>query len=254
MCKGVCMFSTEWSIAPIPNCIDQNPNFYLPPVEDLKVVRDTILYERPPGKTRKVKGQSVTLDPYQMVIFEVKLDFKKWETILSENAISLSGNKDHPNACLSYMFYCLPIQKPFNLSYYIAKRMESVTQSDFMVLPYGMLLTRLYRHVHTTHPYAISNLHNLVDHVMIPLTKGKTCKIMIDGKMPHPQTPSESSSSPSPTQNQEENDPVNNYTLDPSIYMNQLLPIPRRESPKFKQTKGMFKSFGYFPFNLRKKK
>ncbi|GJS38416.1 hypothetical protein Tco_0563459 [Tanacetum coccineum] len=132
--------------------------------------------------------------------------------------------------------------------------MESVTQSDFMVLPYGMLLTRLYRHVHTTHPYAISNLHNLVDHVMIPLTKGKTCKIMIDGKRPHPQTPSESSLSPSPTQNQEENDPVNNYTLDPSIYMNQLLPIPRRESPKFKQTKGMFKCFGYFPSNQRRSK
>ncbi|GKA05782.1 hypothetical protein Tco_0684902 [Tanacetum coccineum] len=132
--------------------------------------------------------------------------------------------------------------------------MESVTQSDFMVLPYGMLLTRLYRHVHITHPYAISNLYNLVDHVMIPLTKGKTRKIMIDGKRPHPQTPLKSSSSPPPTQNQEENDPVNNYTLDSSVYMNQLLHIPRRESPEFKQTKGMFKCFGYFPSNLGKKK
>ncbi|GKE92005.1 hypothetical protein Tco_1573100, partial [Tanacetum coccineum] len=71
--------------------------------------------------------------------------------------------------------------------------MESVTQSNVMVLPYGMLLTHLYRHVHTTHPYAISDLHDLVDHVMIPLTEGKARRIMIDGKMPHPQTPSESS-------------------------------------------------------------
>ncbi|GKD44974.1 hypothetical protein Tco_1269619 [Tanacetum coccineum] len=131
--------------------------------------------------------------------------------------------------------------------------MESVTQSDFMVLPYGMLLTCLYKHVHTTHPYAIPDLYDLVDHVMIPLTEGKARNIMIDGKRPHPQTPSESSSSPSPTKNQEENDPVNNYTLDPIIYMNQLPPIPGGESPKLKQTKGMFKCFGHFLSNLGKK-
>ncbi|GKC18968.1 hypothetical protein Tco_1021118 [Tanacetum coccineum] len=109
---------------------------------------------------------------------------------------------------------------PFNLAYYIAKRMESVIKSDFMVLPYGMLLTRLYRHVNTTYPYAISDIHHLVDHVMIPLTEGKTRRIMIDGKRPHPQTPSESSLSPSPTPNQEENDPVNNYTLNLIVYIN----------------------------------
>ncbi|GJR81493.1 MAK10-like protein [Tanacetum coccineum] len=60
--------------------------------------------------------------------------------------------------------------------------MESVTRSDMMVLPYGMLLTRLYRHVHTTHPYAISDIHHLVDHVMIPLIEGKTCRKWLMGK------------------------------------------------------------------------
>ncbi|GJX43713.1 hypothetical protein Tco_0260389 [Tanacetum coccineum] len=117
-----------------------------------------------------------------MLSFEVKLDFKKWETILRENSMSLLGNKDHPNVCMAYMLYCLTIQKPFNLAYYIAERMESVTRSDMMVLPYGMLLTRLYRHVHTTHPYVISDIHHLVDHVMIPLTKGKACRKWLMGK------------------------------------------------------------------------
>ncbi|GJT39938.1 hypothetical protein Tco_0939803 [Tanacetum coccineum] len=189
-----------------------------------------------------------------MVSSEVKLDFKKWETILSENAVSLSGNKVHPNVCITYMLYCLTIQKPFNLAYYISKRMESVTRSDVMVLPYGMLLTRLYRHVHTTHPFAISDIHYLVDHVMIPLTEGKVRRIMVDGKRPHPQTPSESSSSPPPTQNQEEIDLVDNYTLDPIVYINQLPPIEGGESLEFKKTKGMFKCFGHFLSNLRKKK
>ncbi|GJX51912.1 hypothetical protein Tco_0280281 [Tanacetum coccineum] len=190
-----------------------------------------------------------------MVIFEVKLDFKKWETILSKNAISLSGNKVHPNACLAYMLYYLTIQKPFNLAYYIAKRIESVTQSDVMVLPYGMLLTRLYRHVHTTHLYAISDLHDLVDHIMIPLIEGKAHMIVIDRKRPHPQIPSESSGQPSPTPHQEqENDLVDNYTLDPTVYMKKLPPLPRGESPQFKQTKGMFKCFGHFLSSLGKKK
>ncbi|GJU00449.1 hypothetical protein Tco_1110787 [Tanacetum coccineum] len=184
--QGVCMFSNEWSISSLPNCIDLNPNIYLPPIEDPKVICDTIFYERPPSKTRKIKKKPVVLDPYQMLSSEVKLDFKKWETILSENAVSFSGSKDHPNVCMSYMLYCLYIQKPFNLAYYIAKRIESVTRSDVMVLPYGMLLTRLYRHVHITHPYAISDIHHLVDHVMIPLTEGKAHRIMVDGKMPHP--------------------------------------------------------------------
>nr|GFC28272.1 hypothetical protein [Tanacetum cinerariifolium] len=92
-----------------------------------------------------------------------------------------------------------------------------------------MLLARLFEHVRTTHPYAISDLHHLVDHVMIPLTEGQALRIMHDGKRPHPQTPSESSRSPSPAQNQE-NDLVDNYTLDPITYISQLPPIKGGES------------------------
>ncbi|GKA21129.1 hypothetical protein Tco_0701118 [Tanacetum coccineum] len=189
-----------------------------------------------------------------MVLSEMKLDFKNCETILRENAISLLGNKDHLNAYLVYMLYCLANQKPFNLAYYIAKRMASVIKSDLMVLPYAMLLTRLYSHVHTTHPIAITDIHFLADHVMIPLTEGPTHRIMVDGKRPYTQTSSGSSLSPSPTPNQKENDLVDNYTLDPVVYMNQLPPIPGGESPEFKQTKGMFKFFGLFLSNLEKKK
>ncbi|GJX42680.1 hypothetical protein Tco_0257670 [Tanacetum coccineum] len=161
---------------------------------------------------------------------------------------------DHLNVFLSYMFYCLSILKSFNLAYYIAKRIESVTKSDVMALPYGMLLTRLYEHVRTTHPYAISDIRHLVDHVMLPLTEGRALWIMSEGKIPGPQTPLESSGSPSPAQNQEENDLVDNYTLDPITYINQLPPIEGGESSKFKQTKGMFKCFEHFLSNFEKKK
>nr|GEU62331.1 hypothetical protein [Tanacetum cinerariifolium] len=179
------MFSSEWSIASLPNCIDPNP-IYLPPIEDPQVVWDAIFYEKPPTKVLKVKGNEVVPDPYQMVLSDMKLDFKKWETILSENAISLSGNKNHPNACLVYMLYFLSNQKHFNLAYYIAKRMDNVIKSNLMVLPYGMLLTRLYRHVLTTQPITITNIHFLMDHVMVPLIEGRSHMFMVDGKRPYP--------------------------------------------------------------------
>ncbi|GJZ22707.1 hypothetical protein Tco_0559746 [Tanacetum coccineum] len=56
-------------------------------------------------------------------------------------------------------------------------------------------------------------------------------------------TPLTSSSSDSPPPNQEvENDPVGNYTLDPIVYMNQLPPIEGVGSPEFKQTKVIMES------------
>ncbi|GKB82286.1 hypothetical protein Tco_0949181 [Tanacetum coccineum] len=121
------------------------------------------------------------LDPFKMIVSELKINLKKWEIILSENAISLTGNKDHPNACLCYMLYCLTIGKPFNLAYCIANRMVSVTKSADITLPYEMLLTRLFEHK-------------------------RVFRFKHEGKMPRLPTPTpsnfESSDSPSPTPHQ----------------------------------------------------
>ncbi|GJS40631.1 hypothetical protein Tco_0565674 [Tanacetum coccineum] len=108
-----------------------------------------------------------------------------------------------------------------------------------MTLPYGMLLTRLFEHVHVNHPYSFSNKLYLVDHVMIPLSEKRFFRFKDKGKRPRLPTPtpsnSESSDSPSLIPHQGvENDPVNNYTLDPIPYMNQLPPIEGGESSKFK--------------------
>ncbi|GJR40737.1 hypothetical protein Tco_1216421 [Tanacetum coccineum] len=64
-------------------------------------------------------------------------------------------------------------------------RMVSVTKSADMTLPYGMLLTRLFEHVHVTHPHAFSDDLYLVDHVMIPLSERRVFRIMPIGKRPH---------------------------------------------------------------------
>nr|GEV55259.1 hypothetical protein [Tanacetum cinerariifolium] len=198
-CQGVCVFTLNLPISSLLNGVDSNPEIYPPSYEDFVLIRDALFYEIPPIKTRK-------------------------ETILSEIFISLTGNKDHPNACLCYMLYCLTIKKPFNLAYYIGKRMERVTKSNIMALLYEMLLTRLFVHVHISHPFSITDNHYIVDHVMIPLSEKQVFRIMPKGKRPYPQTPTltESFESPSPTPHQEkeeENDLVNNYTLDAIPYI-----------------------------------
>ncbi|GJT58810.1 hypothetical protein Tco_1002343 [Tanacetum coccineum] len=135
--------------------------------------------------------------------------------------------------------------------------MVSVTKSADMTLPYGMLLTRLFEHVRVTHPHAFSDDLYLKDHVMIPLFEKRVFRIMLNGKRPCllTPTPSESSESPSSSSHQEEeSDLVNNYTLDPTSYIDQLPPIEGGESLKFKQTKGMFKCLGHFLSNLGKNK
>ncbi|GKA02283.1 hypothetical protein Tco_0674948 [Tanacetum coccineum] len=96
----------------------------------------------------------------------------------------------------------------------MAKRMASVIKSDLMVLPYAMLITRLYKDVLTIQPYPTTNIHYLVDHVMVPLTEGRAHSLMVDGKRPHPQTTSSSSSSQSQVPEQNEVDLVDNFTLD----------------------------------------
>nr|GEY25708.1 hypothetical protein [Tanacetum cinerariifolium] len=118
-----------------------------------------------------MKGLDTILDPFQMIVSELKTHLKKWEIILSENDVSLIGNKDHPNACLCYTLYYITIRKPFNLSYHISNRMVSVAKSADMTLPYEMLLTQLFEHVHVSHLYSFSNELYLVDHMMIPLSE-----------------------------------------------------------------------------------
>nr|GEW48055.1 hypothetical protein [Tanacetum cinerariifolium] len=120
------------------------------------------------------------------------------------------------------------MRKPFNLAYYISKKMISVTKSADMTLPYGMLLTYLFEHVRVAHPHAFSDDLYLVDHVMVPFSEKRVFRIMPNGKIPRllTLTPSESMELPSSSSHkEEENDPMNNYMLDPIPYINQLPPI-----------------------------
>ncbi|GJX39292.1 hypothetical protein Tco_0252595 [Tanacetum coccineum] len=77
---------------------------------------------------------------------------------------------DHVLACLYYMLYYVPISEKFNLAFYMAKRMEWVTKQSMLILPYGMLLTRLFKFVTSESPELLNESYVLYDRVMNPLT------------------------------------------------------------------------------------
>nr|GEY90985.1 hypothetical protein [Tanacetum cinerariifolium] len=97
-CQGVCVYTPNWPISSLHYIVDPHTDIYPPPHEDPSLIRDALFYKRTQAKTQKMKGVDTILDPFQMIVSELKTEFKKWEVILSENVVSLTRNKDHPNA------------------------------------------------------------------------------------------------------------------------------------------------------------
>ncbi|GJR38098.1 hypothetical protein Tco_1213782 [Tanacetum coccineum] len=89
--------------------------------------------------------------------------------IIRENAICLGGHKDHVSACLCHMLYCIETSTRYNLAFFILKRMEKTQSKPKELLPYGMLLTRLFKHVVSVFPELAINLYISHDRVMHPL-------------------------------------------------------------------------------------
>ncbi|GJS08879.1 hypothetical protein Tco_1167517 [Tanacetum coccineum] len=67
------------------------------------------------------------------------------------------------------MLYCAVHSERFNLAYYMAKRMEWVTKQARLILPYGMLLTRLFTFIMNEYPELNNEFYVLSDRVMTPL-------------------------------------------------------------------------------------
>ncbi|GJU92816.1 zf-CCHC domain-containing protein [Tanacetum coccineum] len=96
---------------------------------------------------RKIKNKNVILLPNQVLTKELRRDLKRWNELIYENI-----TRETPNAHL----------------------------------PYGMFLTRLFRHVMKLYPHLDNGIYNVVDHVMRPLALKQTCRPRSDhGKACH---------------------------------------------------------------------
>nr|GEZ31273.1 copia protein [Tanacetum cinerariifolium] len=121
--------------------------------------------------------------------------------IIRENAICLGGHKDHVFACHCHMLYFIESSTPYNLAFFILKRMEKTRNKPKELLPYGILLTRLFKHV------ASISLELAIDHylshdqAMHPLAPHYERKTRSDHGKKRPRESNTSSSSSSTTQN-----------------------------------------------------
>ncbi|GJU28418.1 hypothetical protein Tco_1167039 [Tanacetum coccineum] len=112
----------------------------------------------------------VRVEENEILTREIVSTMKPWVEIIRENVFCLGGNRDHVPACLCYMLYCVAKSKKFNLAFFIAKQMEFVTKQSRLILPYGMLLTRLFKYVMGESPELFNESYVLYDRVMYPLT------------------------------------------------------------------------------------
>ncbi|GJU86855.1 retrovirus-related pol polyprotein from transposon TNT 1-94 [Tanacetum coccineum] len=60
----------------------------------------------------------------------------------NKKTVIVGGHRDHVSAYLCRMLYCIETSTPYNLAFFILKRMEKTRFKPKELLPYGMLLTR----------------------------------------------------------------------------------------------------------------
>ncbi|GJS36769.1 ribosomal protein L7Ae/L30e/S12e/Gadd45 [Tanacetum coccineum] len=177
---------------------------------------------------RTIKSQTVTLTPNQILTKELSPDMKQWEELIRENVFGLGGHRDHLPACLAHMLYCVVAEEQYNLAYFFVKRIECARANPTANLPYGMFLTRLYRHIMEAYPHLDNGIYDIVDRVMHPLALKQTRRPRSDrGKARH-SVSSSSSHHHGTSSHQHDDDDVETSrasTPSPTTYLNSLDPL-----------------------------
>nr|GEW28238.1 ribosomal protein L7Ae/L30e/S12e/Gadd45 [Tanacetum cinerariifolium] len=154
---------------------------------------------------------------------------KKWEEHIRENVFRLGGHRDRLPAYLAHMLYCVVAEEQYNLSYFFVKRIECVKATLTTNLPYGMLLTRLYRYVMKMYPHLDNGTYDIVERVMRPLATRQTRRPRSDrGKARRSISFSSSHHQGTTSHQHDDDDDVETYresTPSPTTYLNSLNPL-----------------------------
>ncbi|GJX42857.1 hypothetical protein Tco_0257847 [Tanacetum coccineum] len=178
-CEGVCVFTDGWSLDELAYGVPTDGPYQtnLPSPDD---IISSIRIDRE-GQVRRIRlEEEIDVLEYQFLIREIEPTLKPLEEIIRENVFCLGGNRDHVLACLCYMLYCVVHSEKFNLAYFMAKQIEWVTKQKRLILPYGMLLTRLFKFIMNENQELQNESYVLYDHVMNPLTAQQELKTRKD--------------------------------------------------------------------------
>ncbi|GKB30980.1 hypothetical protein Tco_0870381 [Tanacetum coccineum] len=152
-CEGACVFRNRWPhdelVYGVPTDGPYQTN--LPSPDD---IISSILIDRE-GQVRRIRHEEETdVLEYQVLTREIEPTLKPLEEIIRG---------------FYYMLYCVVHSKKINLAFFMAKRMEWVTKQRRLILPYGMLLTRLFKFIIGENPKLQNESYVLYDRVMNPL-------------------------------------------------------------------------------------
>ncbi|GJS74289.1 hypothetical protein Tco_0707130 [Tanacetum coccineum] len=140
-CEGTCVFTDRWRL-------------------------NELAY----GQVHRIRHEEeIDVHDYQILTHEIIPTLKPLEEIIRENVFCLGGNRDYVLACLCFMLYCVVHSERFNLAYYMAKQMEWLIKQARLILPYGMLLTRLFTFIMNEYPELNNESYVLYDRVTTPL-------------------------------------------------------------------------------------
>ncbi|GJZ03180.1 hypothetical protein Tco_0521141 [Tanacetum coccineum] len=160
-----------------------------------RVNKSLIQVPRQGQETRTKNKKIVVGGENEILNREIQTHMKPWVVIIRENAICLRGHRDHVSACLCHMLYCIETSTPYNLAFFILKRMEKTRFKPKELLPYGMLLTRLFKHIVSVSPELAFDHYLSHDRAMHSLAPHYERKMRADRGKKRPRESNASSSS-----------------------------------------------------------
>ncbi|GJW99485.1 hypothetical protein Tco_0183399 [Tanacetum coccineum] len=160
-----------------------------------RVIKSHIQIPRQGQETRTKNKVTIVVGENEILTREIRTHMKPWVEIIRENVFCQGGHKDHVSACLCHMLYCIETSTPYNLAFFILKRMERTRFKPKELLPYGMLLTRLFKHVVSISPELAFDHYLSHDRAMHPLAPHHERKTRADRGKKRPCEPNASSSS-----------------------------------------------------------
>ncbi|GJW73814.1 hypothetical protein Tco_0133184 [Tanacetum coccineum] len=228
--QGICIYSDAWGLDELEKTLEQiDPyNSRLPALNDIRnLIHQRTIHEKVDKEGKPFTSCQTKLKPMS---FSITLDLV---------------NRDHTEAVITLMLYCLENRQPFNLAYFIIRRMYFFRDQKDKVLPYGMILTRLFKNLKanmTEHPF--DERYKLVPRKMSSLKAKqpkkpppKRARNVRKSKRPQLTTSSSTESPPS------DNGDLPSTKLSPRSYSRALKDDPNM-SKEQRETRGMFKNLG----------
>ncbi|GJR09858.1 hypothetical protein Tco_0792510 [Tanacetum coccineum] len=192
--KGHASITEMWSLDHLSVSVPSRGLYKTKPPSP-RVIKSLIQIPRQGQETRTKNKKTIVVGENEILTREIQTHMKPWVEIIRENAICQGGHRDHVSACLCHMLYCIETSTPYNLAFFILKRMEKTRFKPKEVLPYGMLLTRLFKHVVSVSPELAFDRYLSHDRAMHPLAPHYERKTRADRGKKRPREPNASSSS-----------------------------------------------------------